>query len=482
MKTLGRLLSICSAILLLGTPLADAQVFPPSLFQGNTWNQNVNNGPWAPQVSAGVATFTGSDTQWRQVRSITNYPGSVRTAFEIKLELASGGPNGDLAFVGFGQEWIYYRENPEGDWVPGPGTNSLALLFQQGSIYIADCYGTPRQVLVPIGNYVQSQWLQFTLDLSASGYFQIFGPGISTAYHTTNLLSPRKFIVAESGSTDGFQMRNVSVAAASAAAPFDVACWQGNRWSRNVNKGPWFPGLAGLSATFASDDSSWVQTRTTDSFIGSARVTLEIKPALLSGGVNGDEACFGFGEHWCYYHVNPVGTWVPGPGPAFVGIMLSDGKIWIVDGYGVAPNYRQQIGVYTPGQWLPITLDLSPRGVLRVMAPGVNASFTTSSLSSTNRFIIANGNSEDGFEVRNVALGASGNLLTTCQIQTYVGADALDGIPGQTYEIRSTLSLTPPVVWKVEAEFVMSESGFRWVDTAAPANGPKKFYTIVPKP
>ena len=143
---------------------------------------------------------------------------------------------------------------------------------------------------------------------------------------------------------------------------------------------------------------------------------------------------------------------------------------------------QKLIGTYTSGQWLPVTLDLNERGVLRVNAPGLSASYTTPNPLATFKFIVAAADSADGLQVRNLALGASANILTTTAAETYFGVNIQDGIPGQTYKILSATSLTPPVTWTSNFVFTQTAEGFLWIDTSSPANKPRKFYTVVPQP
>lgn len=85
----------------------------------------------------------------------------------------------------------------------------------------------------------------------------------------------------------------------------------------------------------------------------------------------------GFGQQWFYYQTNAVGQWVPGPSPDSLGLLFQDGVISVADGHGKTNQIHQQIGTYTPGVWIPITLDLNSRGVLRVSAPGIIATYAT---------------------------------------------------------------------------------------------------------
>ena len=468
--------AVCTPIVAHGQPLT------VEYWQGNTWNQNVNRGAWFPAVSENTATFVRSDTQWGQIRTLSNYVGSVRATFEVNPLLQSGETHGDEALFGFGQHWWFYHDNPVGEWVPGPGPVAVGVKLAGGNIYIIDGIGTGADQAVLVGTYTPGQWVQMTLDLSASGYLQVAGAGVSASYQTTNLQSSVKFIAANSGSTDGFQLRGVSVVSRSLPVELAAADWIGNTWSRNVNQGAWFPDVADGIATFVSDDYSWGQIRTINTFTGSVSATLEIRPMLTTGGVNGDAAFIGFGQHWCLYHENPVGQWVPGPGPATVGLWFQDGKIYIADGIGTQAQLLSHIGAYTPGQWLPVTLDLNARGVIRISAPGMNATYTTPNPQEFYKFIIAEANSGDGIQVRNVTLGAGGNILTAVASALYHGLFVQDGLPGQTYQILSSPSLTPPMTWTPVAVFTQNPGGFHWVDTTSPANLPAKYYKVVPNP
>jgi hypothetical protein len=200
-----------SIIVMAGALTALAQPLLPMFYQGNLWDRNVNEGAAFPTVAGSITTFLASDTQWLQVRTHRAFVGSVRATFEINPHLNSGGVNEDQAIIGFGQDWFYYHENPVGQWVPGPGPDSLGVMFQGGTIYVVDGYGSDHHQLFPIGTYVAGRWLEITMDLSADGRLKVTGPNINVVYQATHLAAARRFIIANSNSTDGFQIRKVRV-------------------------------------------------------------------------------------------------------------------------------------------------------------------------------------------------------------------------------------------------------------------------------
>ncbi len=447
---------------------ACAQPFDSDNWEGNAWAFNNNIGTWFPSVGSGTASFASpNDFTWVKLRTKTNYTGSVRTTLEINPSLLTGGVNGDAAYLAYGDQWIEHVGQP-----------AVGVLFRAGGVYFYDQAAGKEQQ--QIGSYVAGQWVQLTLDYSLAGLLQVVGTGISGSYQTTNILTSFKFIIACKDSTDGFQVRNLSTTARSSIQPLDSGTWIGNHWSANVNLGPWWPSVTNDFATFAIDDYSWGQIRTVSNYSGAIRATFEVNPSLTSGGVNGDDAILGFGQHWIYYHENPVGEWVPGPGPASLGVMFRGGNIFVVDGYGSSTHVEQLIGTYVPGHWIPMTMDLNERGVLRVSAPSISAEYQWKSPLSTFRFIAAMGNSADGIRLKNVALGPSGYIGTSLGSALYFGLQIQEGVAGQVYNIQTAPSLTPPATWTTSATFTQSPAGFLWVDTNSPANAPKKFYRVVP--
>jgi hypothetical protein len=147
--------------------------------------------------------------------------------------------------------------------------------------------------------------------------------------------------------------------------PFTSNNWEGVEYCRNGNNGAWFPNVVNpdsACATFATNDICWGMLRTTFTIGRGSGVSLQATPVLSSGGFNIDEAHIGFGDGYSHYQGQ------------FAGLAFSGGRIYL----GTSVNYQQQeIGAYTPGQTLAITLFVGPAGILTVSGPGFNGILDT---------------------------------------------------------------------------------------------------------
>jgi len=82
------------------------------------------------------------------------------------------------------------------------------------------------------------------------------------------------------------------------------------------------------------------------------------------------------------------------------------------------------------------------------------------------------------------SLDSATALLTVTPVcvslDLYAGLNITGGVPGQQYNILSTLSLIPPITWTTNATIMHTMSGVLWIDTNSPANKPEKFYEVTP--
>jgi predicted outer membrane repeat protein len=110
--------------------------------------------------------------------------------------------------------------------------------------------------------------------------------------------------------------------------------------------------------------------------------------------------------------------------------------------------------------------------------PGAtNATYTISNVQSTNAGWYS-------VEVSNPlgSLDSAAALLTVTPVcvsaDLYMGLNITGGVPGQQYNILSTLSLSEPITWAPSATITQTMQGFLWIDTNSPANKPQKYYKV----
>jgi hypothetical protein len=148
------------------------------------------------------------------------------------------------------------------------------------------------------------------------------------------------------------------------AVPFTSTNWEGVKYCSNSNNGAWFPSVVDHDscAAFATTDYCWGMLRTTFHIGRGSGVSLQATPVLSSGGENIDEAHIGFGDGYSHYQGQ------------FAGLAFSGGRIYL----GTSANYQQQeIGAYTPGHTLDITLFVDPAGILTVSGSGLSGILDT---------------------------------------------------------------------------------------------------------
>jgi hypothetical protein len=114
-----------------------------------------------------------------------------------------------------------------------------------------------------------------------------------------------------------------------------------------------------------------------------------------------------------------------------------------------------------------------------VPIPGAtNATYTINNVQSTNAGWYS-------VQVSN-PLGSLNSALAVLTVtpvcvsaDLYMGLNITGGVPGQQYNIFSTLSLAEPTTWTLTTTITQTVPGVLWIDTNSPANKPQMFYKVV---
>jgi len=175
---------------------------------------------------------------------------------------------------------------------------------------------------------------------------------------------------------------------------FDTVTWEGNKWCGNNDQGSWFPEIVGEYGHFATDDYCWGQLRTKTNLSANQVVAFQVRPSLGSGGVNEDIAYFVFGEGWHDVSYNTYRD--------FIGIAFRNGSVYT--SYPGCYQVCDEIGTYVPGEWITVELSLDANGALTVNSSNFTYVYQSSFTSASYKFIIAQKDSSDGFDVQSVTV------------------------------------------------------------------------------
>ncbi len=149
-----------------------------SLWEGNEWCGNVNQGSWFPPVDS-IAHYGISDYCWGQTRTINPIGLGHSMQYNIQVSLNSGGTNDDGAYFGFGDQWITYSGH------------SMGLAFINNGVYIFEVpsYTSGMQYVDTIGTYTAGQSFIFTVSLDNSGTLNISSTDFNGSFTPTNIIS-----------------------------------------------------------------------------------------------------------------------------------------------------------------------------------------------------------------------------------------------------------------------------------------------------
>ncbi|MBP9211785.1 MAG: T9SS type A sorting domain-containing protein, partial [Bacteroidetes bacterium] len=141
-----------------------------SLWEGNKWSGNVNQGTWFPAVDT-VAHFGIDDFSWGQVRTKSEVGTGKKLTIVVQPYLNSGGTNGDMMFLAFGDAWAYYQGK------------SLGLKFSGGKILVFSVTNSTETILDTISTYSAGEVISASLSNNGSGKIDISVKGISKTYN-----------------------------------------------------------------------------------------------------------------------------------------------------------------------------------------------------------------------------------------------------------------------------------------------------------
>lgn len=80
-----------------------------SIWSGNQWHLNNNQGSWQPNVDNGVAHMYLDDFSWGQIRTNNDYVANHVFSVRIIPYLNSGSTNGDRCVLALSSNWIQYN-------------------------------------------------------------------------------------------------------------------------------------------------------------------------------------------------------------------------------------------------------------------------------------------------------------------------------------------------------------------------------------
>lgn len=183
--------------------------------------------------------------------------------------------------------------------------------------------------------------------------------------------------------------------------PISSTLWEGNSYSGNVPLGSWMPTQGSNSTNFSYDDYSWGQVHTKNYISKGSTVQFTTQLLLNSGGVNRDEAYFGFGEKWAAYDGNAAG------------ICFSNKTIYTfktISSTSVYPTLLQSIGTYTTNENITFSLTLNNDGTITYNIKGATGTFNPGLNISSYRIMMTCANTQDGFNISAVNLNTSTNI------------------------------------------------------------------------
>ena len=176
-----------------------------------------------------------------------------------------------------------------------------------------------------------------------------------------------------------------------------TSLWEGQKWSRNVNQGAWFP-VIDTVAHFGIDNYSWGQVRTKATMPLGTTVQIDAWIYLNSGGTNGNLAYFGFGDQWVFYSGN------------FYGLKFYNGEVHLIEMESFQTETdKGKIGTCTAGERITFTISLNANGTISASGNNFSGSFTpTTPITSALRCMMtdANNTPNNGFLVSSVTTTA----------------------------------------------------------------------------
>lgn len=160
---------------------------------------------------------------------------------------------------------------------------------------------------------------------------------------------------------------------------FNTNLWIGNKWSRNVNGGSWFPSINTLPnvAHFGIDDFSVGQVRTISEIPGGKYLEFDLSISLNSGGTNGDGAFFLFGDGWQNYAGTVSGI-----------SFMANGDIYSYEGIQGSQANKVKIGTFTHGQRFTMKMKRDPDGTIYIYGPNFEFSYIPAVTLVSNKFIV----------------------------------------------------------------------------------------------
>lgn len=172
-----------------------------TLWEGNSYTQNVYNGTWIPNQGNNYANFSYGDYSWAQVRT-KNYINQGSTVqFTTQLLLNSGGVHKDEAYFGFGDKWIAYDGNAAG------------ICFSNNTIYTFKTISASSVypvLLQSIGTYNTNENITFSLTLNNDGTITYNIKGAVGTFNPALNITNYRILITCAGTQDGFNVSNVN--------------------------------------------------------------------------------------------------------------------------------------------------------------------------------------------------------------------------------------------------------------------------------
>ncbi len=162
-----------------------------SLWEGQTWSTNVQMGAWFPVIDT-VAHFGIDNYSWGQVRTKATFPPGTLMQIDTRILLNSGGTNSNLAYFGFGDQWVFYTGKFYG------------VKFIGGEVHLFQTESSNDIDKGKIGTYTAGERITFTIALNANGSITVSGSKFSGSFTpSTPISTPLRVIM-----TDGNNQPN----------------------------------------------------------------------------------------------------------------------------------------------------------------------------------------------------------------------------------------------------------------------------------
>lgn len=196
----------------------------PAVWEGYWWSQNVAQSAWFPPSGSPV-DFGIDNYSWGQIRTKNTLPDGTAMGFDVTMSLNSGGINGNMAYFGFGDQWVLY------------GGSFYGVKFYSGNVMLSKIVNGGSEEQTIIGSYVPGDRIVFWVWLTPDGSVQVSSPTFSGTLTPVNPLASGHCMMAVANATPGHGFSVYSVSHASTPPGLFSAVLAQYSFNGNANDG-----------------------------------------------------------------------------------------------------------------------------------------------------------------------------------------------------------------------------------------------------